>query len=70
MIQFADLFHLALPFVIVIQPTLDRLALLGANTELAIAPSRVGHGQDPDLVALSCLTARATLAMKDGALEQ
>ena len=69
-IEFADLFHFLFPRLIVIQPALDHLALLGTDTELTIAASGVGDGENQHLMALSCPAAGAALAMEDVAFQQ
>jgi len=40
-IEFADLFHFALPFLVVVQPLLHHHPLFWPNTELAIAAARL-----------------------------
>jgi len=70
MIEFTDLFHLALPFLIVVQPALHHLPLLRPDTELPVPASRISNGENPDLVTFALLTACATLAVENGALDQ
>src|ERR1700722_4971854 len=70
MVEFTDLFHLALPFPIVVQPVLHHLSLLGPDTELLVATSRISDGEHVHLVSFALFTARTALAMEDGALDQ
>jgi hypothetical protein len=70
MIEFTDLFCFALPLLIVVQPALHHLPLPGADTELPVTATRISDGQNPDLVAFALFTARASLAVEDGALQQ
>ena len=70
MIEFADLFHFALPFLIVVEPALHHLALLGPDAELPVTASGISDSQNPDYVTLAGFTARTTLAVEDGAFEQ
>src|ERR1700740_2133163 len=70
MIEFTDLFHLALPFLIVVQPALHHLPLLGSDAELLVPTSRISDGENRDLMTFAPLTTGAALAVKDGALDQ
>ena len=69
MIQLADLFHLALPFLIVVQPSFDQFPLLGPDAELPVLPSWIRYRQNPHLMSFPRLTPGAAFAMKDRAFE-
>src|SRR5258706_8278232 len=66
-IELADLFHPALPFLIVGQPAFHHLPLLRPDAELPVTASRISHRQNQNLVPLSGFAARTTLAVKDRA---
>jgi len=70
MIQFADLFHLALPFLVVVQPTFYLFSLLGPDAELPVLPSWIRYRQNPHLMSFTRLTPDAAFAVKDRAFEQ
>src|SRR6266478_2918541 len=70
MIEFTDLFHPALPFLIVIQPALNHLALFRVDTELPVTTARIAHRQNPHLVPFTRFTTRTTFLVKDGTFQQ
>jgi hypothetical protein len=70
MVKFADLFYLALPFLVVVEPALHHLSLFGADTELPVTATRIGDRQNPDFVAFAPLTARAAFAVEHGTFQQ
>ena len=69
-IEFADLFHFALPFLVVVQPLLHHHPLFWPNTELAIAAARIGYGQYQGPMPFSRRTTRAAFTRKHGSLDQ
>ena len=70
MIEFADLLHFALPFLIVVQPALYHIALFGTDAELAVAATRIGNRENPYLMTFALLAARAAPLVEDGPLHQ
>src|SRR5688572_30184966 len=70
MVEFADLLHFALPFLVVVQPTLNHLSLFGPNTELPVLSARIGYRQNPDPVPFTRLTPSTAFPVKDCPLDQ
>src|ERR1700693_3313521 len=69
-IELADLFHSALPFLIVGQPEFHHPPLLRPDAELPVAATRVRYCENPNLVSLSGFAACATLAVKNRTFQQ
>src|ERR1700679_1917804 len=70
MIHFANPFQLVLYLVIVGQPTLHPLPLLGPNADLLVPPSRIINGKNPRWMPLAAGTGLTALLMPDRALQQ
>src|SRR5580658_5985744 len=70
MIEFTDLLHLLLPFLIVIEPALHHLALLRPDTELPVPASRISDRQNPHPVSFAGFATRTTLLVEDRAFQQ
>ena len=69
-IEFADLFHLAFPFLIILEPALHQRPLFGTKAELAVSTARIGDGQHQDPVAFATLATRATFLVVDRSFQQ
>jgi len=70
MVQLTDCLQFFLQLVIVSQPTLDLLPLLGSNTDLFVAPAGIVDGEDQGRMAAAASTGLAAFLVPDGALEQ
>jgi len=70
MVEFADTFQLLPEFVVVSQPPLDTLFLLGPDADLLVPASGVIDGENQGRVSAAPGAGLATLLMPNRAFEQ
>jgi hypothetical protein len=69
-IGFADSFQFRFQFLIIIQPALNLVLHLGANTELLGNPTGVPNREDPGGVSFAARALGATLLMANCAMQK
>jgi hypothetical protein len=70
LIEFTDRLQLGLQFLVIFQPLLYLVPLVGPQAELFGFASGIADGQHPNAVTFSALTLGTTAAMADGTVQQ